>query len=109
VTKKEPTRKAIADEEVPFSLGAHEEGFARRVLPPKRREPTRKQLLTRRALSLSPPDEVRSAVWLGCPEEGNHWWQDLLPGALLRDSHDGKVDWFGSHGEIDQNEARPSW
>jgi hypothetical protein len=29
VTKKEPTRKVIADEEVPFSLGTYEEGFAR--------------------------------------------------------------------------------
>jgi hypothetical protein len=28
MTKKEPTRKVIADEEVPFSLGTCEEGHA---------------------------------------------------------------------------------
>jgi hypothetical protein len=70
VTKKEPTRKAIADEKVPFSLGTCDEGFAQQAMSPKRREPTRKQLLAR-------GDKVRSMAWLGHPEEGNHWQQDL--------------------------------
>jgi hypothetical protein len=85
VTKKVPTRKATAEEEVPFSLGTCEEGFAQRVVSPKRREPMRKAIAcTRRALSsLSPHDEVRSVAWLGCPEEGNHQ-QHLPNGVLLR-------------------------
>jgi hypothetical protein len=110
LTKKEQTRNAIADKEVPFSLGAHEEGFARRVMSPRGREPTRKQLLTRTALSLSKrvvrsgaqhgQDALRSAI------AGR---SELSQGALSTRRRLGMVGWCGFHGENERSSFVTCW